>query len=137
MFLAGCFGCRVPRCRNSLPPKVTIKSIFRYEKAREGKFTYLVVSNVAFCVSTFIWMFIEAVYAHTLPFSLITNPITFIVIVLLGKYMTELRVLWNGTFEDPEYKDNEEYQKVAVEKGTDSMDSSGLMDGIRASKFQD
>lgn len=82
-------------------------------------------------------MFIEAVYAHTLPFSLVTYPITFIVIILLGKYMTELRVIWNGTFEDPEYKDNEEYQKVAVEKGTDSMDNSGLMEGIRASKFQD
>jgi hypothetical protein len=81
----------------------TIHSIFRFEFAREGQRVYLIVANVAFCVSTILWIVAEALYSHTLPFALIAYPGMFIPILILARYMNEVHVIWGGTFEDPEF----------------------------------
>lgn len=47
------------------------------------------------------WIFAEAVYAHTLPFALIAYPGMFITVILLGVYMNDLKVIWNARFYDP------------------------------------
>jgi isoprenylcysteine carboxyl methyltransferase (ICMT) family protein YpbQ len=83
-----------------LPSEVYLTQ-FRYEFAREGKRVYLIVANAAFCLSTIVWIFAEAVYAHTLPFALIAYPGMFITVILLGVYMNDLKVIWNARFYDP------------------------------------
>lgn len=49
--------------------------------------------------------------------------------------MNEFRVIWNGTWEDPEFRDNTDYRGLLrPEEQTEGLDE-GLMDGMRASSI--
>lgn len=89
------------------------------------------MANTAFCISTIIWIFAEAVYAHTLPFALITYPGLFITVILLGIYMNDLKVIWSGRFEDPEFLNNENYQQLLKKTNTSQILGEEDLEGLK------
>lgn len=100
---------------------------------------------MAFFVSTIVWLFIEAVYSHTIPFALITYPVTFLSVIILSRFcMNEFSVIWSGTWEDPEWRHNKEYRGLLtpdekIEDDADKKDKldDDIMDGMRASTLSD
>jgi hypothetical protein len=59
---------------------------------------YTIIGNISFIISTTIWILIEVLYPFSVPFSLITYPLTLGSIVLTAYKRNELKTLWNGTF---------------------------------------
>jgi hypothetical protein len=54
-----------------------------------------------FVISTFLWILIQGLSVHSLPFSLITYPSLFIPLIGLAYQRDELKTLLNGKFYDP------------------------------------
>jgi len=68
------------------------------------------VANLAFCGSSILWIFAEAVFTHTFPFALVAYPGLFITVMLLAVYFNDFRILWSGRFEDPEFLNSKSYR---------------------------
>lgn len=55
---------------------------------------YTVVGNLAFILSTGLWIILEALYPFSIPFSLITYSFLFVAIILTSFKRNELKTLW-------------------------------------------
>ena len=88
-------------------PGITIAYLRRFDYARDSML-YLVFGNMLFVVSTILWILIQSISVHALPFSLITYPFLFIPVFILAYKRDELKNLLNGKFYDPEFMDSNE-----------------------------
>jgi hypothetical protein len=66
----------------------------------------LIIGNLLFVLSTFLWILIQSLSVHALPFALITYPALFLPIIAIAYKRDELKTLLNGQFYDPEFIDS-------------------------------
>ena len=64
-------------------PGITIAYLRRYDYSRDSRL-YFVLGNILFVISTFLWISIQSITVHALPFSLITYPFLFIPVLILA-----------------------------------------------------
>ena len=67
-----------------------------YSKSCGG--VYTVIGNAAFVLSTVIWITVEMVYPFSVPFALITYPLTLIAIIAIAFKRNDLKNLMTGRF---------------------------------------
>ena len=81
-------------------PGITIAYLRRYDDSRDSKL-YLIIGNTLFVFSTFLWILIQSLTVHSLPFALITYPFLFVPIMVMAYKRDELTTLLYGRFYDP------------------------------------
>lgn len=64
-------------------PGITIAYLRRYDYSRDSKL-YFILGNVLFVCSTFLWITVQSLTVHSLPFALITYPALFIPVIILA-----------------------------------------------------
>lgn len=62
-----------------------------------------------------LWSLLNVVSPFTIPFDLMTVPVGFAFIVLFSNRRNELLILWEGLFQDEEYKDNKNHIAELIE----------------------
>ena len=118
-------------------PGMFFSYLRRFDTTRNTT-VYLITTTVLFLVGSIAWAFINTASPVSLPFGVISFPCMFGLICLFAFRRRELRVLWDGTFYDPEFADQKD-MKVTLEmvgkERTNSVKTieSNLMADLRAS----
>ena len=55
----------------------------------------------------------------------------FLMIILLGIYMNDLKVIWSGHFEDPEFMNNDDYRSMLIKTEGSEVLSKGDLEGLK------
>ena len=82
-------------------PGLMISYLRRFDKSR-GTFLYQLIGLASFYCGSVLWMVIDKETVHSLPFAIISEPITVIIIGFYSFKRNEFKVLWKGNFHDEE-----------------------------------
>lgn len=66
---------------------------------------------MAFFFGAMVWITITSLSEINFPFQSITEPALLILVTLFAYNRKEIKVLWNGKFYDPEFKNQEDHDE--------------------------
>ena len=120
-------------------PGILLSYFHRFDKSRNTKI-YLIASSIAFFVGAIIWIVVTSLSPINFPFESITSPLMLALVVLFAYNRKEIKVLWNGKFYDPEFKNQEEFDEEAYNYEMDSKKAEvneKLFEGLKIGKNQE
>ena len=79
-----------------------VLSYFRRFDLSRSTYLYHLMGLGAFYVGSIIWMIIDLETVHSLPFAIISEPVTILIVCVQSVRRNEFRILWNGRFHDEE-----------------------------------
>ena len=82
-----------------LLPGLFLSYLRRFDKTR-GTFLYLYFGLASFYVGSICWMLIDLQTIHSLPFAIISEPITILIVYIYSFRRNQFKTLWRGNFHD-------------------------------------
>lgn len=115
-------------------PALVLAYLESFDESRKTR-VYSIVFLGGFILLSMIWSLLNVAVPFTLPFDLITSPLTLIVVCLYANRRNELPTLWSGEFSrDSDHSVNFELQNtVSVERSASKVTlRPTLFGGLRA-----
>jgi len=111
-------------------PGLLLSYLRRFDLSR-ATFIYLLIGLFSFYFGSVLWMFLDVETIHSLPFAIVSEPITVLILSLVSYKRNEFRTLWKGNFHDEEL---ESYVWREKEKETEIVEggyAADLTDNIK------
>lgn len=90
----------------ALFPGLVLSYLRRFDKTR-GTYLYFLIGLGSFYFGSICWMIVDLETVHSLPFAIISEPITILIVMLQSFRRNEFKTLWRGNFHDEELNEGE------------------------------
>lgn len=90
----------------ALFPGLVLSYLRRFDKTR-GTYVYFLIGLASFYFGSLCWMIVDLETVHSLPFAIISEPITIIIVALQAFRRNEFKTLWRGSFHDEELNEGQ------------------------------
>ena len=82
-------------------PGLVLSYLRRFDLSRSTNI-YLIIGLISFYFGSLMWMLIDMETIHSLPFAIITEPVTILIVCVQAFRRNEFKVIWRGVFYDEE-----------------------------------
>ena len=80
-------------------PGLILSFLRRFDLTR-STLVYLLIGLISFYVGSIAWMVVDMETVHALPFAIISEPVTLLVVMIQSTRRNEFKTLWRGNFHD-------------------------------------
>ena len=92
----------------ALFPGLVLSYLRRFDKSR-GTYLYFLIGLGSFYFGSICWMLVDLETVHSLPFAIISEPITIVIVAIQSFRRNEFKTLWRGSFHDEELNESDVY----------------------------
>ena len=82
-----------------LLPGLLLSYLRRFDHSR-STMVYFIIGLVSFYIGSALWMVVDLETVHSLPFAIISEPVTIFIVCLQSYRRNEFMIIWRGTFYD-------------------------------------
>ena len=76
-------------------PGIVLSYLHRFDKCRSSN-VYFIIFLVGYFLGSIVWTILCVISPFTLPFGIISEPITIVILILFSNRRNELPILWSG-----------------------------------------